>query len=280
MAQIMVRKGDSTLEPLDYNKITRALRRAGAKSSLAKEVIDSLESKMYDNMPTHEIYRLAFEELRKMKPGAAARFSLKSALLKLGPSGYPFETFVAALLKGRKYNTRLRQIVRGKCIQHEVDVIATRPVHKGHKATKSIIECKFHNSPHFKCHIQSALYSWARFLDIKDVNKGIDSAWLATNTKFSHDVVRYSDCVGLKLMGWSFPKHESIQVRIDENKLYPITLIHGLDRRTFSALHSAGIILVKELEKAPREDLKVLKIKDKRIDSLKQAAKRILSSKH
>jgi len=230
-------------------------------------------------MPTYEIYKMAFEALIEIRPGAAARFGLKNALIKLGPDGYPFETFMGSLLKGRGYSTHLRQMLRGKCIQHEIDVVASRGEYEGHKRTKFIVECKFHNSPHFECHIQSALYSWARFLDVHAGNPEIDSVWLATNTKFSRDVVAYSDCVGLKLLGWSFPVEESIQVRIEENKLYPITVIGNLDRRTFGTLHNAGIITVKELFAAPDAQLRGLKIRDREIEQLKYAAKAILSNK-
>ena len=279
MSEILVRKGDGSLEPLDYNKIRSALRRTGASGSLVSEVIDSLSSRVYQNMPTSEIYKMAFDALREIKPGAAARFGLKNALLKLGPDGYPFETFMGALLKGRGYSTLLRQIVQGKCISHEIDVIATRGQYDEHAPTKCIVECKFHNSAHFECHIQTALYSWARFLDVRERNRDIDSVWLATNTKFSRDVIVYSDCVGLKLVGWSFPENESIQVRIEENKLYPITLLSSLDRRTFTYLHDANIITVKDLAAAPVEQLHCLRLRDREIDKLKHEAKMILSGR-
>jgi len=209
----------------------------------------------------------------------SAKGVASGSLLKLGPDGYPFETFVGALLKGRGYETKLRQFVNGKCIQHEIDVVAARGNYEGHKPTKSIIECKFHNSPHFECHIQSALYFWARFLDVRGQNPDIDSAWLATNTKFSTDVIAYSDCVGLKLLGWSFPQNESIQVRIEENRLYPITLMPRLDRKAFTALHGAGIITIKELLATPDEKLRGLRLPEREIEKLKIEAKQVLSSR-
>lgn len=274
-----MRKADGTLQALDYNKIRHALRRAGAGGTLADEVIEALHSEITPNITTKKIYKLAFMHLKRLRPGAAARLGLKSSLFKMGPDGYPFETFMGALLKGRGYSTELRQILRGKCVTHEIDVVASRARIEGHRATKSIIECKFHNSPHIKCHIQSALYTWARFLDVREVDDSIDSVWLATNTKFTGDVVQYSDCVGLKLLGWSFPSSESIQVRIEENQLYPITILPKLDKKTFSQLHSAGIILLKELVGADNKVLETIGIKRNRIDRLKESAQVILSRK-
>lgn len=277
---IMVVKGDGTIEPLDFGKLKRALRRSGAGQALSDEVIEYLQQEIKEkNVPAKKIYKMAFERLNEIKPGAAARFSLKNSLLKLGPDGYPFETFIGSLLKGRHYETSLRQIVPGRCISHEIDVVAKRPKMEGHPATTSIVECKFHNSPHLKCAIQSALYSWARFLDVHEKNPQIDSCWLATNTKFTSDVVQYSDCVGLKLLGWSFPQDESIQVRIDEHKLYPITVISNLSRFEFDALHSAGIILVKDLLDESDAYLAQIGIKQSRACKLKEIAKDIMSNK-
>ncbi|MFH0927215.1 MAG: hypothetical protein V1822_01415 [Candidatus Micrarchaeota archaeon] len=279
MPETFVRKADGTLQPLDWNKIRKALRRSGAGGNLCDEVIESMQGEITPNISTNKIYRLAFLHLKRLRPGAAARLGLKSSLFRLGPDGYPFETFVGALLKGRGYETKLRQIIPGRCITHEVDVVATRPAMEGKKATKSIVECKFHNSPHLKCPIQSALYTWARFLDVREADDSIDSVWLATNTKFSGDVIQYADCVGLKLLGWSFPSSESIQVRIEENQLYPITILPKLDRKTFAQLHGANIILLKELVACEERELESLGIKRHRAEKIREQAQVILSRK-
>lgn len=275
----MVRKGDGSYEPLDYNKMRHALRKSGASRALCDEVVESLSPSLKNGVSTDEIYRLAFGQLRALRPGAAARFGLKAALLRLGPDGYPFETFIGALLKGRGYETKLRQIIPGKCVSHEIDVVASRGAYEKHLPTKCIIECKFHNSAHFECHIQSALYSWARYLDVRERNRDIDSAWLATNTKFSGDVIAYGDCVGLKLLGWSFPEKESIQVRIDEKRLYPITVLSSLTRNAFSRLHANGIILAKELQDAQEKDLLRMGMPEKELIRLKEEARQAMSGR-
>ncbi|MEM4554757.1 MAG: ATP cone domain-containing protein [Candidatus Anstonellaceae archaeon] len=279
MVQIFVKKADGTRELLDYNKIRNALRKAGANNQLADEIVDAIVPRIKNNMSTGEIYKMAYEELAQVRPGAAARFGLRNALLKLGPDGYPFETFIGALLKGRGYQTQLRQVLAGKCIQHEIDVIATRGEYEGHPPTKCIIECKFHNSIHYECHIQAALYTWARYLDVKENNPDIKNCWLVTNTKFSMDVITYADCVGLKLLGWSFPKDESLQIRIEENKLYPITLMPSLSRRTFNLLHNTGIITIKEFLAKDDEFLRELSLGGKEILKLRHEAKMIMSTR-
>ncbi|VVB57352.1 ATP cone domain protein [uncultured archaeon] len=279
MTALLVQKADGSLEPLNYEKVRDALTRAGASRGLAEEVIESIQSSIHPGITTSEIYSLAFSALRELRPGAAARFALKSALLRLGPEGYPFETFMGSLLKGRGYSTQLRQIVRGHCISHEIDVIATRPAIPGHAPTRAIVECKFHNASYMRCHAPSALYSWARFLDVQAANPEIDSVWLATNTKFTTDTIAYGDCMGLKLLGWSFPAEESIQVRIEEHQLYPTTVLHALNRRQFLQLHEAGIILVKELLDAPQERLKEAGLSEHEIEKLQEQARAVLSKK-
>lgn len=275
----MVLKKDGEREPLDWEKVKRALRKSGASHGMVEEVIDAMMTKVVPDMRTNQIFGLAFSELDRLRPGAAARFGLKDALFRLGPDGYPFETFVGALLKGRGYSTKLRQIVPGKCVSHEIDVVAERPAGKWGAPSHAIVECKFHNAPEMRCHIQSALYSWARFLDVRERTPSITSAWLATNTKFTTETIQYADCVGLKLLGWSFPHHESIQVRIDENKLYPITVLKGLDRAAFSRLHDMDIILVKELLEAPAQRLAQTGIPRARLDVLVEQARQVMSNR-
>jgi hypothetical protein len=236
-------------------------------------------SKIKDNMSTSDIYRMAFREMRKIQPGAALRYNLKAALFRMGPEGYPFETFMGALLKGRGYSTLLRQNINGKCVNHEIDIIAERPAMNGKGPKKCIIECKFHNAMGIYCRVQTALYSWARYLDVHEQNRDITEGWLVTNTKFSLDSIQYSNCVGLKLLGWSFPRAESIQVRVEENRLYPITILPSLDKRMFSLLHSSEIILVPELAKESAQHLSSLGIPLNKAETLIEEAKQALSPK-
>ena len=73
---------------------------------------------------TKKIYKIAFIALRKKSRKLSAHYSLKNALLEFGPTGYPFEVFVSKLLKTQGYNVEVGQIIQGKCVTHEVDVVA------------------------------------------------------------------------------------------------------------------------------------------------------------
>ena len=85
--------------------------------------------------------------------------------------------------------------------------------------------------------------------------------------------------MGLKLLGWSFPRDESLQVRIEENKLYPITVLPRLDRREFVALHDAGFILVKDVASAQEDRLRALGFSEKEADGIKEDAKKVMSGR-
>jgi len=44
--------------------------------------------------------------------------------MRLGPAGYSFETYIGELLKEQGHQVMLRQMVRGLCVEHEIDVIS------------------------------------------------------------------------------------------------------------------------------------------------------------
>ncbi|MDD5172169.1 MAG: restriction endonuclease, partial [Candidatus ainarchaeum sp.] len=142
-----------------------------------------------------------------------------------GPEGYEFEDFVAKLLSLQGYRTELRQVVQGKCITHEVDIIAAK------NRESYAVECKFHNQPGAKCRIQTALYVYARYLDLaagaeKGTCRKFTKPWLITNTKFSDDVVAYAECMDIPLLGWHYPFKEGLESMIDRTKCYPVTVIN------------------------------------------------------
>ncbi len=69
--------------------------------------------------------------------------------MELGDTGYPFEKFVAALLRSEGYETKVGVIVQGHCVTHEVDVVAENDRHH------YMCECKFHNSQGRFCNVKN-----------------------------------------------------------------------------------------------------------------------------
>lgn len=211
--RVVKRSGE--LEKFDPSKAINAILRVGISRDRAESILEELRPDLYDGMTTEELYR----KIRARLPSCqATQFSLKRAIMLLGPDGHSFETLMARVFRAQGYHTEVRQILNGRCVTHEVDVVITK---NGEKGT---VECKFHNSLGLKSGIQEALYTWGRYLDIKDAN-GITAPWLVTNTKFSSDVVRYARCMGMNLIGWNYPEKEGLEGMVEKANIYPITIL-------------------------------------------------------
>ncbi len=246
-----ITKASGERERFSPRKLARSLRRAGAQYGVIKEIVRHISREPKKFGTTAEIYRHAFEFLRKTERPVAARFNLKSAIMQLGPAGFYFEQLVAEILRAQGYSAQTDQIVQGRCVRHEVDVIAE----KGDE--HYLVECKFHNQKGFNCDVKIPLYISARFWDIeknwKKINgheNKIHQAWLVTNTRFSDDAINYGLCSGLKLIGWDFPKTNSLKDLIDRNGLHPITSLSTLTKFEKQTLLDNDIVLCSELKNA------------------------------
>jgi hypothetical protein len=214
-SSMRVVKRSGEVEEFEPGKAIRAILRVGTSQAEAERILENVKPHLYDGMSTEELYRRIRAELPEQK---AMQFSLKKAILMLGPDGHSFETFMGRLFRELGYQTEVRQMLKGRCVTHEVDVVIVKD------GVKGTVECKFHNALGIKSGIQEALYTWGRFLDIKDTN-GIDVPWLVTNTKLSSDVVQYGECVGMKLLGWQYPQDGSLEDLIEMADIYPLTVL-------------------------------------------------------
>jgi len=243
---ILITKHSGDLEPFLRQKLLNSLERAGAPKDLAEDIAKVIETKLYDGMTTKEIYQLAFSLLQKAKKSLAARFSLKKAIFQLGPEGYPFEKFVGKILERQGYKVQVGQIVQGKCVNHEVDVIAEK------EDKHFLLECKFHNQQGIKSDVKVALYVKARFDDIQALSHAehktvFHQAWLVTNTKFTQDAVQYAKCAGMNLVGWNYPKKGNLQDLIEKVGLHPLTCLTSLSLAQKRMLLKEGIVLCQEI---------------------------------
>jgi len=122
---INVIKASGEIEPFSQEKLTASLQRAGAGRELAQKIVNQVKPRLYQNVPTFEIYSVVMKALKKEQRELADRYDLKRAIMELGPTGYLFEKFVAAVLEKNGYKTLINRIMMGKCVSHEVDIIAT-----------------------------------------------------------------------------------------------------------------------------------------------------------
>lgn len=272
-----VTKADGSQEFFKIEKLRRSLRRAGANPEEVQGITETVTAEIYDGIHTQEIYRRAFTLLRHSEVAAAARYSLRRALFGLGPSGFPFETFLARLFESEGYTTRTGIIMEGNCAPHEIDVAAYSDTHS------FVGEAKFHARPGIKSDLQVALYSYARFLDLQgkmlcqEDHCGIQEFWLITNTKFTTTAEKYAGCVGLKLLSWDYPRTNNLHDRIQRSGIYPITVLAGLSSAQAATLIGAGAILCRDLVEKPHL-LRRLHLSTRKTESLLAEATSITNS--
>ncbi|MBA7566101.1 hypothetical protein ES708_07788 [subsurface metagenome] len=241
-------KADGKREPYDEEKISSSFIKAGASTEIAAAAAKTINKKVKDNMSTDEIYHRALSHLKVLEPGVALKYSLKRAVMDMGPEGFVFEKYIAKILMEYGFVAEVGQILNGHCVNHEVDVIAEK------ENQVCMIECKYHNSRGTKSDIKTALYIHSRFLDIekayreKDINNNTHfEAWLVTNTKCTSDAIKYAGCAGLKILAWHYPEVENLEYFIETKKLYPISILSTITERQRDILFDSNIILAKEL---------------------------------
>lgn len=269
--------GDQVL--FDEEKLKRSLRRSRADEDVIAEVITKVKTQLYDSMPTKDIYKLAFSYLKKHSAFSASRYKLKSAILELGPSGFPFEKYIAELLKFKNYSTEVGTIVQGHCVSHEIDIIAIN------EENHLIIECKFHSDQRRFCDIKVPLYIHSRFKDVelrlKEKHPPGSRTYLGgliTNTRFSSDALQYGNCMGMFMLSWDYPLNKSLKMLIDQSGLHPITSLLTLTKNEKEQLLMSGIVLCRDLEKEKKK-LQSINISELRINKIMDEVKSICESR-
>lgn len=245
--KIFIIKTDGTREEFHSEKLLDSLTRAGASNEVRDKIANHIAREIEDGMSTSAIYRHAFELLHKFERPVAARYSLKRAIADLGPSGFPFEKFVAEIFKAKGYETLTDQIVQGECVDHEMDVVAWNE-------NKLIMaEAKFHNELGMKSDLKVALYVKARFDDLRNkefaygVKRRLDEGILITNTNFTVKAIQYCECAGVKLIGWNYPQVGNLHDMIEDASLHPITCLTTLSNTEKKNLMVKGVVLCKSV---------------------------------
>ena len=232
----------------EISKLENSLRNSGAGEQSLKRVLETILPKCFDGITTGELYRMAFEELKKISNSVAARYSLKKALLELGPAGFYFEQWIARVFQNIGYKTETGQLIKGHAVTHEADVIAK-------KDDKTYwVECKFRNAEDTKISVTTPMYVLSRIKDISNIQYNLfgtktefTDGWLITNTYFTKDSVAFSEYYGLRLLSWDYPKDKNIKSLVDQNALYPITCLTTLDGKQKQKLLEEKCVLAKEL---------------------------------
>lgn len=244
-SNVLIRKESGELDPFSREKLEQSLVRSGADLEVAEQIADQIEKELVHGMSTQKIYKRAQAMLQKRSVRAAGHYRLKRAIMELGPSGYPFERFITEIFRAQGYSAETGIVLKGHCIQHEVDVLAR----KG--KVSEMVECKFRNRQGDKIDAKTILYIFGRFIDLKegtaDKAAPIQTVWVATNTRFSVDAIDFARCRGMRLLGWDTPHNGSISQLADRYGLHPLTCLRGLRKSEKEMLMAAKYVLCKDI---------------------------------
>jgi hypothetical protein len=249
---MLVTKADGTVEEFNASKLRRSLTRAGAREGEIGDIVSQIESIAHDGMRTQDIYKHAFTLLKGSEKSISARYSLRRALFNLGPTGFPFETYLARLFQSQGYETKTGIMLQGRCALHEIDLAAYKADHA------FVAEAKFHARLGIKSDLQVAMYSYARLLDLSEQKIcaedicGVKNLKIITNTKFTTAAIKYANCVGVEVLAWDYPKKDNLYDMIEKSGLYPITVLQGLNTSQKQYLLSKMVVVCEDLVKKPR----------------------------
>lgn len=250
--QVLKRNGE--FELFDKEKFIDSLSKSGFTPEEIDSAYSKIEKTLYEGISTDEIYDKALKELKNaddVEP--VIKYSLKKAVMELGPTGFPFEQLVSKIYQEMGYQTETGIMLPGNCIEHEVDVIAYK------KDELILIEAKFHNDQNTKSDTKVALYVKARFDDLSQTIINIGGkdyknhkSILITNTGFTDNSKKYARCAGtFDMISWTYPRRNGLLKMIEDVRIHPVTSIPQLSKAEKLNLIEQGCIYCKDLIEDP-----------------------------
>ncbi len=276
---VNVTKADGTRQVFDRQKVARTALRMGLSLESAEEVAKKVELKSYEGIPTKKVLQIIFSYAKIYRPEIKHMIDLRESisLLRSKPD---FEQFVGLLMLEQGYDIKMNQIISGKCVEHEIDVVAS----KGRENV--YVEVKHHMQHHTFTGLDVFLETNSVFQDLKDGyslgKNDIDfkTAFVVSNTKISDHAKRYSECRGINYLGWRNPEGKGLEDLVERKGLYPITLLRGIDTVTEGKLGNAGIVLLKQLvEEDVSKISRATGVPKSELKSLVSAAQQIMQSR-
>jgi len=274
---LYVTKADGSKQVFDKQKIFRTCLRLQATQQEAQSVADKIEARARSGVTTKEILQLIFRYMREYRPEVKHITDLREAIALMRPKP-DFEQYVALLLKEQGYNVETNLLIKGKCVEHEVDAVAK-------KNNECIyVEVKHHFQHHTFTGVGVFLEAWASYVDLL---QGFEAAknphrfnkvMVVCNTKISEHARQYATCKGIVHIGWNFPAGNSLAEMTQKKSLHPITILKSLDKRTEAKLGDAGVITLRQLVETNVAELAAKANADKqKIKNLADKAKEILA---
>lgn len=272
-----VTKADGIRQPFSKAKVVGTCVRMGASRRVAAKVAEAVEAQVYDGIETNKILRIIHQQLGKYVPSVRFHIDLRRALSLMRPKP-DFERFVRILLREHDYEVSPSQIIRGKCVEHEIDAVARKD------GKTFIVEVKHHSNHHTPASLDVVRIARAVLEDAVEgfeaglnVSK-VDGIIIVCNTKLSKHARDYAECRRILHISWKLPLDSSLRMMIEGKKLYPVTFLKNLNVGTRRKLELAGTILLRELvEEHPLGLSKRTGISINTLRQMRHDAKEILS---
>lgn len=253
-----IRKKNGDYQEFSIEKLKKSLKRSGATDENIKKICDDIQNNIHKITSTRKLYRKAFTLLKKLeKSKVIFRYTIKKAINDLGPSGFPFEKFIAGIYRSLGWSkVRTGVKVKGQCVTHEVDMVAEKD------GKKIVSEIKFHNKAKIKTDLKVILYVKERDDDLQRAGFFEDKQpikSLITNTIFSENVKRYGECVGMNLVSWDYPRDYNLHHMIMESELKPITCLTMINKTQKRELAENGFVFCNQVAQMTQKDFKNIK---------------------
>lgn len=248
-------KSDGSRAEFDIEKVKRSIRNTGASEDLVERVANDVAGEVTDGMTTWDLYRMVFDRLSSESACFACRYNLRSAILRLGPAGFKFEKYVAAILRAYNYEAYVPdEEFEGSCVSHEIDGIAEKD------GRRMMIEAKFRNRYSDNVNLKDVMATWSRFIDLVDgaalgKTPKFDEVWIVTNAKFSDRAMQFGVCKGIHLVGWDVPKERSFAGMVDYRALYPVTVLDKLKKSELESLAEHKLLLCRDVMNVEPDEL-------------------------
>lgn len=249
----IIKKGGGK-ELFTPQKLCDSMTMVGASPELAQQICSIVDESVESGTSTDQIFTTTKRYLKEFDPKISALYALERGLGALGPSGFIFEQYVAALFNEMDYDVQTNLHAEGEGVTHEIDVWAE----KGNVVY--VIEAKYRNDYASKTHINQVMYADARMQDIKrQARKQGDYRefymWVVTNTRFTDNAINYVEYRDMQLMGWDYPKYINLKKIVSDRKLYPVTILSSITKKLLKQFSADGVILVKTLTGITSQDL-------------------------
>jgi hypothetical protein len=274
---IRVVKLNGEKEQFSVKKVINSAKKAGANDFLARKIAKKIEKEVYQDIKTSDIFESIKSELKREDPYVALRFNLKEAMKKLGPAGFCFEEFVRDILSNYGMTVYVNKIISGECSSYELDFLAEK------ENLTYLGECKFRNDSKDRIDINIPLKSYAILDDIKGAGRFKDKKLnflIVTNSKFTNEAVKYSDCKKIELIGWNHPKGQGLEYLIESKKLYPVTILPSFKGYLMEVFNKEKLMLAEKVFTIDIEKFsKRYNIPKRQLEDLKKEAEVLLGKK-